>query len=416
MNRSFDIKVHNRQRIPILPVLFFLTACASSDTTPDGFAISRENGIEVAVTSGGPRYSEELFSYEQIVTLNQNDGREESLIGRPYGDEHIDEDGNIYIIDRAPNRIACFDAAGNFSHNIGRGGQGPGEFNPGPALISVRDGVVTVFDNNLGRVSTFSTDGTFLESATITNTRRRFSIDSFFRLSDDRMVTIEGISRGRPGEHSSTYKTLTIHDAAADTIAHLITDTVMGSYTMTGGGIAYRFFGGYPDIEFHPLHGIFVTTGEEPVIRVHDLDGVLNRVIRLDIEPESVTEEERAAFRHSINRLNDGAYKDDMRSRLPHVTYCNPKAWWDEIVVEENGFIWAGYPGYTHQTITRSGAVDYRYRIFSPEGEYLGDTTLPYRGSISRGHLITLKRNDETEELYYFIFRIRPAVEGLEYP
>jgi len=338
-----------------------------------------------------------------------------SILGRPLNRGLVDEDGNIYIIDQAPNRIACFNSEGNFSHNIGRGGQGPGEYSSRPTLISVRDGVVTVFDNNLGRVSTFSTDGTFLESATITNTRRRFSIDTFLKLSDGRTVTTESIHRGRIDEQSSTYMTLTILDASADTIVHLITDTVMGSYSMPDGGIGYRFFGGYPEIEFHPRHGIFMTTGEEPVIQVFSLDGVLRRVMKLEMQPESVTDEEKSAFRQSIGRMKNEELREGMRNRLPHITYCDPKAWWDEIVVEENGFIWAGYPGYTHQAFTHSGVVEYRYRVFSPEGEYLGDTVLPDGGSISSGHLIAFETNDETQELECFIYRIQPAVAGLNY-
>jgi hypothetical protein len=55
------------------------------------------------------------------------------------------------------------------------------------------------------------------------------------------------------------------------------------------------------------------------------------------------------------------------------------------------------------------------FRVLSPSGEYLGDTTPPSAGTVVRGHLLTIATDPETEESYPVVYRIRPAVEGLEY-
>ena len=57
------------------------------------------------------------------------------------------------------------------------------------------------------------------------------------------------------------------------------------------------------------------------------------------------------------------------------------------------------------------------YRVFSPEGEYLGDTEwIAAEATVSRGHLLSVQENEETGELDLIVYQIRPAVSGLKYP
>jgi hypothetical protein len=61
--------------------------------------------------------------------------------------------------------------------------------------------------------------------------------------------------------------------------------------------------------------------------------------------------------------------------------------------------------------------------VAAPDGEYLGDTTLPpmvlsdFAGiQIVGGHLLALVEDPESGERVPTVYRIRPAIDGLRYP
>jgi hypothetical protein len=143
----------------LLPLMCIETAQAQEHS----FQVFQENGITIAETTGEPKYSQDIFRYEHILTLQEDESRPESLLGNPITANMVEYDGWFYVLDHSPMRIACFDSDGNYSHDIGRAGQGPGEFLY-PRMQSVTDGIVTVYDRSLLRLSLFHTDGTFIES------------------------------------------------------------------------------------------------------------------------------------------------------------------------------------------------------------------------------------------------------------
>ncbi len=87
-----------------------------------------EDGIPTALTTGGPRFDDELFEYEQILTLDQDDTNPEYLLTRP-SLFMMGEKGRFYAMDTSQHRIAVFDADGQGVGSLGRAGSGPGEFN-----------------------------------------------------------------------------------------------------------------------------------------------------------------------------------------------------------------------------------------------------------------------------------------------
>jgi hypothetical protein len=64
------------------------------------------------------------------------------------------------VVERDPMGIKVFDPDGRFSHQIGRGGSGPGEFrSPEPIVFA---DTVAVYDDELMRVEIFLRDGTLI--------------------------------------------------------------------------------------------------------------------------------------------------------------------------------------------------------------------------------------------------------------
>ena len=160
-----------------------------------------------------------------------------------------------------------------------------------------------------------------------------------------------------------------------------------------------------------------MSTGVEPVLEWFDLRGDLIQTIRLDIPPEPVTTEEKSAIYYRLDREIEGAQTPFMESitnekrRIAEIP--ETKGYWCRLVVDDSGFIWAQkpYPYYLDEYPERS-----TFFIFSPEGEYLGNTVYPTEsGTVSRGHFLSIQRDEETELPSLVVYKIHPAVRGLTY-
>ena len=61
------------------------------------FKIIDRDGIIVATSTGGPKYSGELFSYEKVLALHQDPNNDESMLFRPHP-FLIGPDGYFYVL------------------------------------------------------------------------------------------------------------------------------------------------------------------------------------------------------------------------------------------------------------------------------------------------------------------------------
>jgi len=134
------------------------------DETKHSFRIFEENDVPVAETKNGPNYTGELFHYEEVVQLKQDESIPESLLYRSQG-MSMDDNGFFYVADSGNNRIAVYDNQGRYHHQMGRQGDGPGEFR-GVFITAIRDTLIYTYNSQAFRAQVFSTAGRFLHSIT----------------------------------------------------------------------------------------------------------------------------------------------------------------------------------------------------------------------------------------------------------
>jgi hypothetical protein len=75
----------------------------------------------------------------------------------------LDRFGNSYVLDSPSSCIFKFNAQGDFVKQLGRGGQGPGEFSF-PSLFLVSDNTIIVDDVRNGRLQYLDLEGNYLRS------------------------------------------------------------------------------------------------------------------------------------------------------------------------------------------------------------------------------------------------------------
>jgi len=176
-----------------------------------------------------------------------------------------------------------------------------------------------------------------------------------------------------------------------------------------------------PNVEYWWRRGILMTDGSEPIFKWFDLEGNLQRIIRIEgLDPEPVTAEEREAIRRTGSELLESTSDESRRRSVQRrLDYPIPdvKHYWAYVTVDESGFIWAMEP--TDFIHTFYSGVP--CKIIGPEGEYLGDVTFPEveglrSASPSRGYLLARVEDLETGAYSLHVYRINPAVRGLSYP
>jgi len=409
--------------VPLLLIAtgVLLTACSGHSDGPAAHRFTRteEEGIPVSLSSGAPLYEGELFTYEEVCRLEQDEAREETILYQAY--QYLrGPNGRYYVSDNGNGRIAVFGEQGEYLFCFGREGDGPGEFRYG-SLQTIDDECVCVYDQMNRRATRFGLDGTFLDYVTLSS--GDFNIRNLYPLPDGRHLTVNYENDYSDQNHRrSRYCCQLIAAETGDTLATVNSDwNDMGRMVRVGniGFTSAPTFTARSYLTYKHGLGILCYDSSRPEMSWYALDGSVSRIMRLDWEPVPVTDEDRAGYRRMYENRRDTSERDDMRdlydAQLKRLEFNEYFPLWSGISIDDSGFLWLGRPlryidWEPEQTRT------YSYRILSPDGEYLGDTTRPHAGTLSRGHLLTRQEDEETGEVTRIVYRIVPIPEDLIYP
>jgi len=408
-------------------VLVLIGGCGRGrPDTGHSFEVVDEEGMPTAVTRGGPRYDEELFDYVPVLTLRE-DEREESLLFNPAG-FHRDERGWYFVNDLGNDRIAVFDPYGRYDHAISRSGSGPGEFQTA-RIEEVREGVVTTYDLTNRQLCRFTVEGRLLD------TRRQVDDQvaammvggARYREGGGILLQVADVDPTDPSSMERFALRTLLTGPDGDTLWTVRTPEVkvMDYVTVEIRGMALPMpaplpLTASPVVEFLTDGGILVSGGHEPLQEVYDGEGRLTRRIRVELTPERTTDRDRQAIlddiQASIDAAEDDLLRDLFKAQQEHVRLPEYKAFWGGVQADEAGWFWLSHP--TPNMLADLPDTTAVYRVLSPEGEYLGDTTVP-KGSyrrITHGHLLHQREDPESGEVTLEVLAIRPRIPGLVYP
>jgi hypothetical protein len=338
----------------------------------------------------------------------------------------MSEDGTIFVADRQAGRVVAFSSDGAFLRTYGRRGQGPGEFGF-PLLLEVIDDTLWAQDLSGDRTHVFSLDGSFLRTVGIPGPPRGLIDGYWWFLADGRIVIYE-VGMLRDEEHTYQRAEMRVMDAEGNVLASRETPWLPATERFQPADRSEAVtlelqFRGFSEGRYARQHGFFLMSADQPEVRVYELDGDLTRILRIDLPPRPVTNEDRAgvlarledALQRALNPNESSSSRPDpRRARIQrdNPRYVDPKDYWQGMIVDDNGFVWLDpLPDYGVGVETGT----YRFVIFSPEGEHLGQTTTPGWPQPHRGHVLTAEEDPDSGERFPVVYRIRPAVPGLEY-
>lgn len=361
------------RQLPFL--LVAAAACAGADarTSLSEPVIDTLPGGVVQVTNTGPTAWADTSGWRIV---------EERVISPPEGSPGelatasifaADEAGNVYVMQQEPVRISVYGPDGNWTHDIGREGDGPGEFRRG--MLGIVGDTLFVQDPNNSRLTTFRTDGTFLASH---RSQCCWFTSRLTVLADGRA----GILGPPPaGEGRGAYYFTRMDGVVTDT---LVTpqdrpDETGDYWTVTrrsGQGTSMSVI----NIPLQPSdRDIIRPDGKVVRGRTDALRLVIgaryddsSRVILATAPTLAVTDAQRdSAYRATLDGVDE-----DWRDAFAEVAKLGdiPGTWpvWTEMVADRENNLWVALPG-DHGGYTS-------LLVFNSDGVLLGHVPMPHRG------------------------------------
>ncbi|MFC1499786.1 hypothetical protein ACFL6T_02060 [Candidatus Zixiibacteriota bacterium] len=394
------------------------------------------DGIQTAVTSGGPKFTDELFTYERVLVIDAEQ-HEDALLYRPV--QFIADDaGNMYIFDQGIGSILAYDAAGRYTHSIGRKGFGPGETSYGQ-IQQMHDGIIQIYGLKDRRTARFSTDGELLDVTTVPSSIGVFTVGGMIVLPDGNQLILTSssgtapkgadINVGQTGDIGHQQSGAVILSPDGEMLSAVMTPSIQVSeiIQVEFAGASYNTpvpiaFGPTPMALYHPTHGIVLSTGTQSALEVFSLSGQKTRSIRIELDPEPVTVSDRNRARQMYLQNTERAVQqsgkptdgwlEEIVNRYP---FADEKAFWGRAKIDADGYFWLDL-SLSPETLEGDS---HSFMVLSPEGEYLGISSRPLGPSgshIGGGLLYILEEDLETGAFIPTVYRMVPSVRGLAYP
>ncbi|MDH5468632.1 MAG: 6-bladed beta-propeller [Candidatus Aminicenantes bacterium] len=143
-----------------LSVIIMLVSCGKQKSEWKG-TIEEADGVTVVNNPKEPIYSENAVSLEEELSIGEAEGRKEYMFSQVRSIA-VDDEENIYVLDRKEVHIKVFDKDGEYLRTFGKKGQGPGEFNIPSSILITPQNEIVVEDSRVLHFFTFK--GEFIKS------------------------------------------------------------------------------------------------------------------------------------------------------------------------------------------------------------------------------------------------------------
>lgn len=321
-----------------------------------------------------------------------------------------DDAGNVYVMQINPTLIKAFDSTGNWVRNIGRGGNGPGEFPDG--MLGIHGDTLIIQDPNNQRITTYLTSGTLVGIARSQCCNFTSSLPVF----DDGTALVmgpppEGVTTAR----SAFYRTR-INGEVVDTLLRPVpaprdrSSTMWSASQKIGPNTSTMDVGipGLPrDLSAWRGDGLLVS-GNTARYSLAVLRGYADtvRVFEADAPMLTRTDAERATMLEQAVGEQGPRWRDALRAvaRIDQIPRNRPP--WSALSTDRAHLIWVGLPGPAATVATLD--------VFSPDGVLLGTLPGPHPrildGYWTRGRIFLIDSDSEGKPLVR-VFRLVMTVE-----
>jgi hypothetical protein len=380
-----------RKRLLLAVILaaaaLLVPACRKGDKGGRNAAVRTEtvDGVTLVHDPALPLHPEKSVRFEEEISF----GGEETGPGavlKP-GQYAVDRQNRVHIYESAEGVIKVFGEDGRFVRNVGRKGQGPGEFAQAYFLGFSPDGRLLVTDYQNRRTSIFGPEGDFQGSYQWTE-----NVSMPFLVLDGAYVAVmsvfeEGASKmflktyGFEGKELRawgrfslpTMKSVTRQTEAGAVVTSVISVPYSPRSVLAGDARLQRVY--------HCLNDAYL-------IDVYDAEGRLFRKIDRPYERVRVTAADKEEL---VSRMSPS--NKMVRELYENLTWPDVKPVTDRMVCDDCGFLWVE----TYEIRNEAGEKLTAYDVFDDEGRYDARVWLDAApGKFAAGKMYRFKEDEET--------------------
>jgi len=153
------------KKISSMTLVFLLAIFIFSPARAEKIQVKTVDGVQVIKNPKKPAPPKDALIkmiLEENFSIGEGESEEEMF--SEITSVAVDNDGNIYILDRKEKTVKVFDSAGKYVRKFGKQGQGPGEMNM-PIVVQITPNNELVVEDAVNRkLIFFSSEGEFLKS------------------------------------------------------------------------------------------------------------------------------------------------------------------------------------------------------------------------------------------------------------
>jgi len=143
----------------ICMVALIILSCAKKEVKT--YEQSIVNGIKITESSTTPADSTFKIVLKEVAEISNDDDEHPENCFNQANSMDIDDQGNLFVLDRTKYKVFKYDIAGKFQKSFGGHGPGPGEFIQ-PGTINIRKDTLYITDFNGFKILKLNLEGEYI--------------------------------------------------------------------------------------------------------------------------------------------------------------------------------------------------------------------------------------------------------------
>lgn len=393
-----------------LKILFAITfisllimSCLKEKTTKKAEwagKIEYQGEVKVIKNPEAPVYGEILLVLEEELSIGRED--DENYLFYDPRNICVDDQGNLYILERGNHRIQKFDKDGNYLQTIGKKGQGPGEFERPYSFVLDRNNNIYISDRR--KIHFFNSAGEFVKTIPLSDQVNNFFIShegNIFGLMTQRIEKERTRLIVKMNPEGKILKNI-IQLAEVDQVMRK-SGNVTSTFSITHSYNYSLYFA------FSPNNRIYYGDSSEYSFSRINLEGNVEMVIKKEESSPLISHKEKdkilGEFSELIKEWPAGVVEEA-------VQFPAHRPFFDRILIDDKERI---YIKKVKPVLDETGNVE--FDIFSRDGYYLYKTMLPFTPEIiENGYFYDLYNSEETGEVRikrYKVINWNEIAEGI---
>jgi hypothetical protein len=317
-----------------------------------------------------------------MLSIGEAEGAPEYLLSEVRSVWRL-ESGEI-VATSGTSEFRYFDATGRHLRTVGKRGGGPGEFQMLSWVQPVAGDSILAYDMAARRLSIFAPDGAFVRSTALGGSPEAGTPQLLGALGDGSLVGSVGasIGRGPAGGINGLVRGAQdfLHLAASgetlDTISRQpgserFIQSQSSSGQITSISVMATLFG-RSQVATVTGDRIILGGNDSYQLEVYTRDGRLERLIRRDVPPRPVTDDDlESALQARLESISDPARRENTDREYRKMPLPETMPYYQAALADAEGNLWV-------QDFS-PGEPPAGWSVFDPEGRFLGTVAMPDR-------------------------------------